>query len=464
MVKAASTGKVNGVPDLPSESLPANSVGNGESLSTVNDSNQDFTRQNGSLSRSSSVDFSAGPMSPENGKASSNPPERSVTMNPEKSVAHSKKSSSSIVYEAIDEEVRSTKKTSSINGDNLVVEDLESVVDSKTETKESAGKPVIKETNTSGNMQTPNRDPQVEKPNLANTADSEIDEDAKVKSWVQIRNRSAEGTYTTGKHQMIMEEKTENKHVVNEQTGNIEEDRPHSTEIENIIHRSPGNSSHTSVASSEETQVNQQGRMPQDVLKKPSGGDPLSLSRRGLGVKGNSFTDDGLRHMKFSVRSLHDSVGGIASVNDNDYMNEDEEEKEINMLENAHYGSRSIITNIAKEIRESRSFSAEKAKRVSRETHNSSSDGKIRQLERRIETLEAELKESAAVELGLYSIVAEHGSSAQKVHAPARRLSRLYLHASKQGSRERRASAARSAVSGLVLVAKACGNDVPRYA
>ncbi|KAK1369759.1 C2 NT-type domain-containing protein [Heracleum sosnowskyi] len=56
----------------------------------------------------------------------------------------------------------------------------------------------------------------------------------------------------------------------------------------------------------------------------------------------------------------------------------------------------------------------------------------------------------------------EHGSSVNKVHAPARRLSRLYLHACKENSSSRIASAARSIISGLVLVAKACGNDVPR--
>jgi hypothetical protein len=73
------------------------------------------------------------------------------------------------------------------------------------------------------------------------------------------------------------------------------------------------------------------------------------------------------------------------------------------------------------------------------------------------------LKEAAAIEASLYSVVAEHGSSMSKVHAPARRLSRLYLHACRESFQSRRASAARSAISGLVLVAKACGNDVPRY-
>ncbi|KAK1295354.1 hypothetical protein QJS10_CPA16g00187 [Acorus calamus] len=103
-----------------------------------------------------------------------------------------------------------------------------------------------------------------------------------------------------------------------------------------------------------------------------------------------------------------------------------------------------------------------KPERVSRESLNASLGGKVRQLQHRVKMLEGELRDAAAAEVSLYSIVAEHGSSAQKVHTPARRLSRIYIHAFKQSSPERRASAARSAVSGLVLAAKACGNDVPR--
>ncbi|KAK6789284.1 hypothetical protein RDI58_013083 [Solanum bulbocastanum] len=80
----------------------------------------------------------------------------------------------------------------------------------------------------------------------------------------------------------------------------------------------------------------------------------------------------------------------------------------------------------------------------------------------RIETLEEELREAAVIEVSLYSVVAEHGSSSHKVHAPARRLSRFYVHACRAKSRAKQAGAARAAVSGLVLVSKACGNDVPR--
>lgn len=84
-------------------------------------------------------------------------------------------------------------------------------------------------------------------------------------------------------------------------------------------------------------------------------------------------------------------------------------------------------------------------------------------LEFKIEMLQDELREAAALEVGLYSVVAEHGSSTSKVHTPARRLSRFYFHACRAMSKAKRASAARTAISGLVLVSKACGNDVPRY-
>lgn len=84
------------------------------------------------------------------------------------------------------------------------------------------------------------------------------------------------------------------------------------------------------------------------------------------------------------------------------------------------------------------------------------------EVESKVNMLEEELKEAAAVEIGLYAVVAEHGSSVNKVHAPARRLSRFYIHIWKNGSPSQRASAARAIMSGFVLVAKACGNDVAR--
>lgn len=89
-------------------------------------------------------------------------------------------------------------------------------------------------------------------------------------------------------------------------------------------------------------------------------------------------------------------------------------------------------------------------------------DRKIGEMEARIEKLEEELREVAALEISLYSVVPEHGSSAHKVHTPARRLSRVYIHACKYWGQHRRATVARNTISGLLLVAKSCGNDVPR--
>jgi hypothetical protein len=87
---------------------------------------------------------------------------------------------------------------------------------------------------------------------------------------------------------------------------------------------------------------------------------------------------------------------------------------------------------------------------------------KIEELESKIEKLEQELREVAALEVSLYSIVPEHGCSSHKLHTPARRLSRLYIHASKCWSPDKKASVAKNTVSGLVLVVKSCGNDVSR--
>ncbi|KAL5708170.1 hypothetical protein ACHQM5_018994 [Ranunculus cassubicifolius] len=89
-------------------------------------------------------------------------------------------------------------------------------------------------------------------------------------------------------------------------------------------------------------------------------------------------------------------------------------------------------------------------------------DQRLEEMEMRIKTLEDELREIAALEIALYSVVPEHGNSAHKVHTPARRLSRLYIHACKQWTQAKRASIAKNTASGLVLVAKSCGNDVPR--
>ncbi|KAK4773053.1 hypothetical protein SAY87_028072 [Trapa incisa] len=94
--------------------------------------------------------------------------------------------------------------------------------------------------------------------------------------------------------------------------------------------------------------------------------------------------------------------------------------------------------------------------------HEADLEPKIEEMEKRIEKLEEELREVAALEISLYSVVPEHGSSAHKVHSPARRLSRLYIHACKYWTQDRRGTIAKNTISGLILVARSCSNDVPR--
>ncbi|KAK4760275.1 hypothetical protein SAY87_005168 [Trapa incisa] len=146
-----------------------------------------------------------------------------------------------------------------------------------------------------------------------------------------------------------------------------------------------------------------------------------------------------------SVRSTSDSVqcGGMERS--------PEESKEVDAGQEVKNGVRSFRTNDRKDV-----------KVYPKDTRSTLLEAKVQQLEHRIQVLENELREVAAVEVSLYSVVAEHGNSMAKVHAPARRLSRMYLHACQHYSLMRRASAARNIISGLVSVSKACGNDVPR--
>ncbi|KAJ9695730.1 hypothetical protein PVL29_010952 [Vitis rotundifolia] len=129
-----------------------------------------------------------------------------------------------------------------------------------------------------------------------------------------------------------------------------------------------------------------------------------------------------------------------------------EEVKEVDLLDGASNGAQSVGSDDETVDTEENGEHEDKA----------ALDQRIEEMEMRIEKLEEELREVAALEISLYSVVPEHGSSAHKVHTPARRLSRLYIHASKHWAQHKRATIAKNTVSGLVLIAKSCGNDVPR--
>ncbi|KAL5224479.1 hypothetical protein ABZP36_011118 [Zizania latifolia] len=161
----------------------------------------------------------------------------------------------------------------------------------------------------------------------------------------------------------------------------------------------------------------------------------------------STLTSDRAKNMRFSMR-----VGDFSGSDINKKVDSQMEEvKEVDSQDIA--ASHDIRANADDGM-----LQAQVPIRIS----NNRNDSKVRELELRVELLEAELRETAAAEVGLYSVIAEHGSSANKVHTPARRLSRHFIHALENWSRDKMGSAARSASSGLVLVAKACGYDVAR--
>ncbi|XP_041028532.1 uncharacterized protein LOC121268364 isoform X2 [Juglans microcarpa x Juglans regia] len=162
-------------------------------------------------------------------------------------------------------------------------------------------------------------------------------------------------------------------------------------------------------------------------------------------VVDQSSSETDSEKMKFASETSSESSAGVDDK-------PGEEVKEVDVLDGALNSAQSIGTD-------GDIVNAEESDEHEDET---ALEQKIEEMEMRIERLEEELKEVAALEISLYSVVPEHGSSAHKVHTPARRLSRLYLHACKHWTLDKRATVAKNTISGLVLIAKSCGNDVPR--
>ncbi|OIT05959.1 PREDICTED: uncharacterized protein LOC109207238 [Nicotiana attenuata] len=177
----------------------------------------------------------------------------------------------------------------------------------------------------------------------------------------------------------------------------------------------------------------------EDAMKNDSEeSDVISAYTDSYGEKSSIQNNERLKHVK-SVRSSAEPNRVNGSVKGNQLLAQD------------------------KQIR-ARGLANERKDRKAQSTDTSTNllESKLHKLEQRVNMAEGELREAAAIEAGLYSVVAEHGSSKNKVHAPARRLSRFYFHAYKEDSPLKRGTAAKSAVSGLILVARACGNDVSR--
>ncbi|KAG6513329.1 hypothetical protein ZIOFF_023653 [Zingiber officinale] len=156
--------------------------------------------------------------------------------------------------------------------------------------------------------------------------------------------------------------------------------------------------------------------------------------------------------MNKKIENSNVSSRGSSEMSEESSDKTNEEVKEIDVMDEAPICDRSNGTDDETIEADEDALDDDKAKVYQ----------KIEEMETRIEKLEEELREVAALEISLYSVIPEHGSSSHKVHTPARRLSRLYIHACKYWTQDKKATIAKNTVSGLVLVAKSCGNDVPR--
>ncbi|PPD75831.1 hypothetical protein GOBAR_DD27241 [Gossypium barbadense] len=183
-------------------------------------------------------------------------------------------------------------------------------------------------------------------------------------------------------------------------------------------------------------------------------------------VKGGFIANDGQKHaapvqLHFDNNGLskkiqfmekakeHDISEEISNGNSSDMHSEREET--VNNFSNSKFNSGNSYgplknTKFMEKAKESdipeeiHNGSTKDTCNESEEDANSFSNSKV-ELESKIEMLEQELREAAVVEASLYSVIAEHGEQVTQIRGQ---------------------SAARAAVSGLVLVSKACGNDVPR--
>lgn len=180
--------------------------------------------------------------------------------------------------------------------------------------------------------------------------------------------------------------------------------------------------------------------------------------KNGAGLRAKSLQDSKAKNLKVPVKSISDST--VCPVTEDEKFVE--EVKEISVSESLSTNVENGASDETNSNSEEGVSKEENMKIIFAEARAAVADEKVKQMELEIEKLEGELREAAAIEAAVYSVAAEHGGSSHKIHSPARRLARFYIHACKHWSQDRRAGAARNAVSGLILAAKACGHDVPR--
>ncbi|XP_050228021.1 uncharacterized protein LOC126677446 isoform X2 [Mercurialis annua] len=198
--------------------------------------------------------------------------------------------------------------------------------------------------------------------------------------------------------------------------------------------------SHGSRLRSDTVTSRSKSKVANKTLKKPA--KPTKGSSR---ITSTTSLDKNCKDMKFPSKSPSESSEGADDKSIDDA-------KVVGALDDTSNGAQSIASD-------SETVDAEES---GQHANEAALNQRVEEMEMKIGRLEEELREVAALEISLYSVVPEHGSSAHKVHTPARRLSRLYIHACKHWTQDKRATTAKNTVSGLVLIAKSCGNDVPR--
>lgn len=211
----------------------------------------------------------------------------------------------------------------------------------------------------------------------------------------------------------------------------------------------------------QENKVERASRVPKNLTKKPSPESTTHIARGRTNRQGPTvlqFKSTPRRSFKGDprdqdVKFKHMKVHAVASSeSDGSEDKPNEESKGMDAYDET-------FSSLSVELDEETGEMEEKCSYEDQQRN----EQKIQEMEQRIDKLEEELREIAALEISLYSVVPEHGSSAHKLHTPARRLSRFYIHSCKHWTQGKKGSIAKNTVSGLVLIAKSCGSDVPRY-
>ncbi|XP_019055955.1 PREDICTED: uncharacterized protein LOC104613015 [Nelumbo nucifera] len=264
-----------------------------------------------------------------------------------------------------------------------------------------------------------------------------------------------------------------NKYEMEDHSSDLEKDPKHGKEDESDSEMAKDSvSSQGDIQTTEDDKVERVSRVPKKLAKKESSesrphSSTIRKNHQETSKSQNVSNNTSKRSTKSSQGSPKVNSKGLSDNKSNNMKvppkpssessegvddKAIDEVKDINTLDEAPSGAHSIGSDDETAGTEKNGLEEQ------REIVNH----KIEEMEQRIEKLEEELREIAALEISLYSVVPEHGSSAHKVHTPARRLSRLYIHACKHWTQDKRATIARNTASGLVLIAKSCGNDVSR--